>query len=67
VYQTLGKLAATTTSPEVDAEGRPHEVPRHSSRTRGKPWPGLGRRVDVLNLSSEEAEVAAKGIEKLSL
>lgn len=75
MYATLGKIAATTTSPDVGPDGRPQLLPRSSSRTRGKAWPGLGRTVQVLLLSSQgqggadgDGEQAAReGLDKLAL
>lgn len=63
MYAALGKIAATTTSPVVGPDGEPHINLQAISRTKGKPWAGLGKHVEVLFLE----ENVAKGLEKLAL
>ncbi|ORX34026.1 TIP41-like family-domain-containing protein [Kockovaella imperatae] len=57
VSETMMSLAAKS----VDEQGRP----RLRSRITGKPWPGLGRRCEVLRLDSVERDIIQAG-DKLS-
>lgn len=57
VYQALGKITAAKADQEPSTPSK-----------RGKPWPGLGRRVEVLTLPGEvSVESASKGIEQMAL
>ena len=62
VYMTMSTM---TESQGKTVDGKPTLTHRSSSRTTGRPWPGLGKRTEVLVLPLETT--ATDEMKKLSI